>query len=390
MITLYECKESLLPLIMKKIPIMIQEHIQDMVIKIENFYEVIEDIEAYRTSLYSVCTKVVGTLFKENDEYVTALQEIEQTGYEIGVYFGEVREISRETLIQITHNIRVRSFDYVCHVLNYHLADPKERSFLIARFNEILNIRFTSCVNGFLFAKDKVIHHLHDQKLAVMGQMAAGMAHEIRNPLCSIKGFQQLMKQLLVNKKDSRSDFLNYIDICIDEINKVESLVSDFLILARKGEGQKNKWETVNLNDVIQKVHDLSTYFAVEKNGTVHLCMSPTPLFIKGVSSHIEQIVLNIVKNGISALKSDGLLFITLYPSIDNKEAVLTFIDNGIGIPEGELHKIFDPFFTTKEDGTGLGLCICKGLVEEMKGSIMIQSKEKEGTTVEIRLPLVT
>ncbi|BAU27779.1 two-component system sporulation sensor kinase A [Aneurinibacillus soli] len=390
MITLYECKESLLPLIIKKIPIMIQAHLQDMIKEIENFHEVIEDIEAYRISLYSVCTTVVGTLFKENDEYVKALQQIEQAGYEIGVYFGEVRQISRETLIQITHNIRVNSFEHVCYVMNHHLSDPKERTFLIARFNEILNTRFTSCINGFLFAKDKVINHLHNQKLSIMGQMAAGMAHEIRNPLCSIKGFQQLMKQLLLNETEDRKDFLNYIDICIDEISQVENLVSDFLILARKGESQKSKWEKVNLNHVIQKVHDLSTYFAVEKNVTIHLYMPKASVFVQGVSSHIEQIVLNIIKNGISALKPEGILFITLDHSMDNKEAVLTFVDNGIGIPESQLSKIFDPFFTTKEEGTGLGLCICKGLVEEMKGSITIQSKEKEGTTVEIRVPLVT
>lgn len=390
MIKLHECKEQLLPLIIGKIPVMIQTHLQDMLGKIENFPEVIEDIEAYRTSLYSVCTTVIGTLFKENDEYVKALQQIEQTGYEVGVYFGEVKRMNKETLLQMTHSIRVHSFEHVCYVMNCHLPHPEERTFLITRFNEILNMRFTSCINGFLFAKDKVINHLHNQKLSIMGQMAAGMAHEIRNPLCSIKGFQQFMKQLVLKETENQKSFLNYIDICIDEISKLEKLVSDFLLLARKGESQKHRWEKVSLNKVAQKVHDLATYFAVEKNVTLYLCMSSDALFIQGISSYIEQIMLNIIKNGISALKPGGILFITLYPSIDNKEVVLTFVDNGIGIPESELSRIFEPFFTTKEEGTGLGLCICKGLIEEMKGSIAIQSKEEEGTTVEIRLPLVT
>jgi signal transduction histidine kinase len=389
MIKIYECKKKLLCLIIEKIPFMIEAHLQDMLEKIENFHEVIEDIEAYRTSLYSVYTTVAGILFKENDEYVKALQQIEKTGYKVGLYFGEVREVSRETFLELTHSIRIHSFEHVCYLINCHLSHPEERSFLISRFFEILSARFNSCVNGFLFAKDKLINHLHNQKLSIMGQMAAGMAHEIRNPLCSIKGFQQLMEQMVLDKTANTNDFLNYIDICISEITKVENLVSDFLLLARKGDRKKNGWEKVNINEVFQKVYDLSTYFALEKNVNLHLSLPLTTLFTYGISSYIEQIMLNIIKNSISALNPGGILLINLYPSIDSKEAVLTFVDNGIGIPESQINRIFDPFFTTKEEGTGLGLSICKRLVEEMKGSIIIQSKEKEGTTVEIRLPLV-
>ncbi|MED0766256.1 HAMP domain-containing sensor histidine kinase, partial [Aneurinibacillus thermoaerophilus] len=268
-------------------------------------------------------------------------------------------------------------------------SKPEERSFLISRLFEILNARFNSCVNGFLSAKDKQIHYLHNQKLSIMGQMAAGMAHEIRNPLCSIKGFQQLMKRMVLNKTANTNNFLNYIDICINEITKIENLVSDFLLLARKGDSRKRSWEKVNINQIFQKVHALAACFALEKNVTLHLSLPSTTLFTYGISSYIEQIMLNIIKNSISALHPGGLLLINLYPSIDSKEAILTFVDNGIGIPENHINKIFEPFFTTKEDGTGLGLSICKRLVEEMRGSILIQSKEKEGTTVEIRLPLV-
>jgi signal transduction histidine kinase len=375
MIEIYECKEKLLCLIIDKIPIMIEAHLQDMLEKIENFHEVIEDIETYRTSLYSVYTTVAGILFKENDEYVKALQQIEKTGYKVGLYFGEVREMSRETFLELTYSIRIHSFERMCYLINCHLSHPEERSFLISRFFEILNARFNSCVNGFLFAKDKQINRLHNQKLSIMGQMAAGMAHEIRNPLCSIKGFQQLMKQMVLDKTANTNDFLNYIDICISEITKVENLVSDFLLLARKGDSKKTRWEKVNINKVFQKVYDLATCFALEKNVNLHLSLPLTTLFTHGISSYIEQIMLNIIKNSISALNPGGILLINLYPSIDSKEAVLTFVDNGIGIPESQINRIFEPFFTTKEEGTGLGLSICKRLVEEMKGSIVIQSR---------------
>ncbi|GEN35228.1 sensor histidine kinase [Aneurinibacillus danicus] len=390
MIKTHKYKEKLLYLIIEKIPSMIEAHLQDMLQKIENFHNVIGDIEAYRTSLYSVYTTVAGILFKEDEEYAEALQQLEKTGYEVGLYFGEVKEMNREIFLQLTYSIRIYSFDYVCSLINAHLSEPEERSFLTSRFFEILNARFNSCVNGFLFAKDKQIHHLHNQKLSIMGQMAAGMAHEIRNPLCSIKGFQQLMKRMVLNETTNTNDFLNYIDICINEITKVEDLVSDFLLLARKGDSKKSNWEIVNINQIFRKVHDLATCFALEKSVTLHLSLPSTTLFTYGISSYIEQIMLNIIKNSISALNPGGILLINLYPSIDSKEAVLTFVDNGIGIPESHMNKIFEPFFTTKEDGIGLGLSICKRLVEEMQGNILIQSKEKEGTTVEIRLPLVS
>jgi two-component system sporulation sensor kinase A len=390
MIKTHKYKEKLLYLIIEKIPSMIEAHLQDMLQKIENFHIVIGDIEAYRTSLYSVYTTVAGILFKEDEEYAEALQQLEKTGYEVGLYFGEVKEMNREIFLQLTYSIRIYSFDYVCSLINAHLSEPEERSFLTSRFFEILNARFNSCVNGFLFAKDKQIHHLHNQKLSIMGQMAAGMAHEIRNPLCSIKGFQQLMKRMVLNDTTNTNDFLNYIDICINEITKVEDLVSDFLLLARKGDSKKSNWETVNINQIFRKVYDLATCFALEKSVTLHLSLPSTTLFTYGISSYIEQIMLNIIKNSISALNPGGILLINLYPSIDSKEAVLTFVDNGIGIPESHMNKIFEPFFTTKEDGIGLGLSICKRLVEEMQGNILIQSKEKEGTTVEIRLPSVS
>ncbi|MBN6186138.1 HAMP domain-containing histidine kinase [Aneurinibacillus sp. BA2021] len=387
--TLYECKKKLLSLIVDKIPVMIEAHIGDMAGKMGNFREVIGDMESYRDSLYQVYTKVASTLFKDEQEYIQALRQIEETGYEVGVYFGEVKEVKRKELLYITHSIRVHSFEYVSDIINCYVTDPKERSFFISRFIEILNVRFNSCIEGFLFTKDKVIDHLHNQKLSIMGQMAAGMAHEIRNPLCSIKGFQQLMKQLICSQAESRESLLNYIDICIDEINKVENLVSDFLILARKGESQRSNWGKVNVNETFQKVHEISAYFAREKNVMIHLSMFSAPLFIEGSTSYIEQIILNIIKNSVSALDVGGILLIMVYPSTDRKEVVLTFIDNGTGIPKSQLSKVFEPFYTTKEEGTGLGLPICKGLVEEMKGSIAIESREKIGTTVKIRLPLL-
>ncbi|GED17776.1 sensor histidine kinase [Aneurinibacillus migulanus] len=384
-----ECRNTLLPLIIEKIPRMIEAHLQDMERNVTNFQEAIGDMHEYAASLQSVYTTVAAMLFEDEEEYKKCIQRIEREGYEVGIYFGEVKEMNREVVLQLTHNIRMNSFGYVCDLINQHVHDPEVRSLLPSRFVDILNTRFYGYINGFLFAKDKMITHLHNQKVLIMGQMAAGMAHEIRNPLCSLKGFQQLMKQMAADRSESMGDFLNYIDICIDEITKVENLVSDFLLLARKNDAQKNRWETINLNKLFKKVYHLSAYCVLEGSVDIRLSLPSTDIFVQGIPSYIEQIILNITKNSISAMDSEGILCVSLSPSVDDKQVVLTFTDNGVGIPKRQLSRIFDPFFTTKEEGTGLGLCICKRLVEEMKGSIYVRSKEKEGTVVEIRLPLV-
>ncbi|ERI09810.1 ATPase/histidine kinase/DNA gyrase B/HSP90 domain protein [Aneurinibacillus aneurinilyticus ATCC 12856] len=385
-----EYRNTLLPLIIRKIPRMIEAHLQDMERNITNFQEAIGDIHEYAASLESVYVAVATMLFESEKEYKKCIQQIEEDGYEVGVYFGEVKEMNREVVLQLTHSIRTNSFGYVCDLINQNVPDPETRSLLTSRFVDILNTRFYGYINGFLFAKDKMITHLHNQKISIMGQMAAGMAHEIRNPLCSIKGFQQLIRQMAADRSESMGDFLNYIDICIEEITKVENLVSDFLLLARKNDTQKNRWETINLNELFKKVYHLSAYFVLEGSLDIRLSLPSVNIFVRGIPSYIEQIILNITKNSISAMDSGGVLLVSLSPSEDGKQVVLTFADNGVGIPERQLSKIFDPFFTTKEEGTGLGLCICKRLIEEMNGSINVQSKEKEGTVVEIRLPLVT
>jgi signal transduction histidine kinase len=382
-------REILLPLFIEHVPVMIEKHIQDMRGKADNFERYIGNADMYAASLQPVYIEIAKILFEDDGQYHKSLKEIEKTGYRVGLHFGETKAVSREMILQIMHSIRVHSFEHVCQLINYHVSDEDARSLLISRLMEVLNVRFNGFIHGFLFSKDKMISHLHNQKVSIMGQMAAGMAHEIRNPLCALKGFQQLMKQMVTQNQVNQEEFLLYIDICIDEINKVEMLVSDFLWLARKSSRNEKQWKKIHLNEVLQKVYEICACFVLENSIHLQLDMPKDAVFIWGVASYIEQIILNIVKNSVSAMEDGGVLQVMLTCVPDQNEGILQFIDNGVGIPEEEIGKVFDPFFTTKEEGAGLGLAICKQLVEEMHGTITIQSKKGEGTKVEIRFPLV-
>lgn len=113
-----ECRNTLLPLIIEKIPRMIEAHLQDMERNVTNFQEAIGDMHEYAASLQSVYTTVAAMLFEDEEEYKKCIQRIEREGYEVGIYFGEVKEMNREVVLQLTHNIRMNSFGYVCDLIN--------------------------------------------------------------------------------------------------------------------------------------------------------------------------------------------------------------------------------------------------------------------------------
>lgn len=235
---------------------------------------------------------------------------------------------------------------------------------------------------------NQITHNLHQQKISIMGQMAAGMAHEIRNPLTSIRGFTQFMKKGVEEGNIDPETFLQYLDICQEEIKAIEGLVANFLILARKNEVAMSQNKPVHLQTVLHRVHELSKHFVIEKDVFLTFRYDDESCVVLGVETHIEQIALNLVKNAIDAVSFGGK--VSLRTSVDNaaKQAIISIQDNGAGIPEERMQHLFEPFYTTKEKGTGIGLSVCKKLLEEMAGSIAIHSEEGFGTTAIVRLPL--
>lgn len=214
------------------------------------------------------------------------------------------------------------------------------------------------------------------EKLSVVGQLAAGVAHEIRNPLTSIKGFIQLLQ--------SEEEKPFYTDVVLSEIDRLEEIVKGFLSLAKP---QPPHREEVNIKILLQDVIRLFNSQAILKN--VEIVQEPSKDLptIYCDSNQIKQVFINILQNAVEAMPNGGL--ITIQSSQQNdKSAKFRFIDQGSGITKDRIKSIGEPFYSTKEKGTGLGLLISHKIVQEHGGTLNIESIINQGTTVDVILPI--
>jgi two-component system sporulation sensor kinase A len=213
------------------------------------------------------------------------------------------------------------------------------------------------------------------EKLSVVGQLAAGIAHEIRNPLTAIKGFTQLLNE------ERQGDFA---DVILTELERIEDIVNDLLVLAKP---QITEMEETNLITVVKSVITLLNSQAVMGNIMIELTQAQCSFNVKCERDKIKQVLINIIKNSIEAMPMGGKINVDIRQ--DNNFVIISVEDEGIGIPEERLAKLGEPFYSTKEKGTGLGIMICKKIIKNHGGNLYIHSKENEGTTVRITLPLV-
>ncbi|MGD7062094.1 CheR family methyltransferase [Bacillus altitudinis] len=217
---------------------------------------------------------------------------------------------------------------------------------------------------------------MKSEMLSAVGQLAAGIAHEIRNPLTSLKGFLQLMIQSKKYQKD-------YADVMMSEFNRLESIINEFLVLSRS---KSVKFEPVNVNLLLEEVIMVVESQAVLKGVSIQKNLAPSLPHIQGIPNELKQVFLNILKNGIEAM--DGVTGVIQVTSLwKNEQMMLIFEDQGKGIPEDEIGKLGEPFYTTKEKGTGLGLMMTIKIIESHGGTIRFESKSFEGTRVIITFP---
>ncbi|MDQ0219829.1 PAS domain S-box protein [Peribacillus cavernae] len=216
---------------------------------------------------------------------------------------------------------------------------------------------------------------IQSEKMAVVTQMSAAIAHEVRNPLTSISGFIQLLKE----HKQLNEE---YIDVVFSEIERIELVLSEMLVLSKP---QILSFTKFDLAKAIDHVVALIRTEANMKSIELELHASSRPIWVFGEENRLKQVFINIIKNAIEAIDTGGN--IQIYYAED-KEFVSVYIkDNGAGIPKDILNMIGQPFYTSKEKGTGLGLTICFKIIESHNGKIHITSESGIGTTFEVILP---
>jgi len=220
------------------------------------------------------------------------------------------------------------------------------------------------------------------KRLVALGKLSAGIAHEIRNPLSSIRGLAQFVYNSF-SKIDERKEDLNTIIQEVDRLNKLVVQVLDFAKL------KKPNLTFFSLNDLIKKITELFKLEIRNKQIKFNLELSPDISQIQADEDQVRQILMNVIINAIQAIPKKGEIKIKTEKALLRGEPAIKLIieDSGIGIPEKDFNQIFDPFFSTKEKGSGLGLSIVYKLVEAHHGEIKVESKEEEGTKFIIFLP---
>ncbi|WP_186445524.1 PAS domain-containing sensor histidine kinase [Paenibacillus cremeus] len=235
----------------------------------------------------------------------------------------------------------------------------------------------------FGIAKDITEHKrtaellLKSEKLSIVGQLAAGVAHEIRNPLTSLKGFVQLLQM-------KTGGFREYFEIMLSELDRINCIVSEFMVIAKP---QVVQFEIKDLRKILQDVIALLDTQAILNNVQIHSEIDEDIPLIHCEENQLKQVFINILKNAIEAMPEGGDVVVQM--KADEGSIDIRFVDQGCGISEERLALLGEPFYTTKEKGTGLGLMVSHKIIEGHQGKLQVQSQIDVGTTVHLHLPIL-
>jgi PAS domain S-box-containing protein len=221
------------------------------------------------------------------------------------------------------------------------------------------------------------------ERLSSLGNLAAGVAHEIRNPLNAISITAQRLKSEFIPQKD-RKEYDSFTQIILNEIKRLDSIINQFLSLAK---AQKLNLIPTDMSKLLNEVTDLAEVEAKEKGIQVTRSLKNLPT-MRVDPDELKKAVLNIMRNGIQATPSGGSLHVRSYLIEKQKDVIIEIEDSGYGISREKLSKIFQPYFSTKEKGTGLGLSIGYRIISDHKGKIEVKSEEGKGTVFRIKLPV--
>lgn len=215
------------------------------------------------------------------------------------------------------------------------------------------------------------------EKLKIISDLAASVAHEVRNPLQVTRGFLQL----LAGRADEKNK--PYFDLASNELDRASDIITDFLTFAKP---EIDTIRLLNISEELKKIEAMMMPMVAMHGGILHFS-SQDNLYFYGNSSKLKQALINIIKNSIEAIKPDGRIEVKAQSEHD--QVVVQITDNGVGMDEEEVSKLGVPFFSTKSKGTGLGLMVTFRIIEVMNGTIKIRSAKGKGTEFTIRFPQV-
>lgn len=268
--------------------------------------------------------------------------------------------------------------------MTFEETDPDNNNTWLTVLNPLVEEGVTNSLIGFSadITERKLAEKsiLNREKLALLGELSAGIGHEIKNPLTSIKGFIKIMKE---NKGNMTEDYFKIIE---GELESIERVTEELMMLARPQAHEKIE---VNLNFLLKDVVSMLQFGSSNQRIKINLRSNNTHIYINGVKEQLRQMLYNVIENAIESMehKEDGTIQIDCN-KLENK-ILIQIVDEGCGISEDSLKTLGEPFYTTKTKGTGLGLMIARRIIKNHNGNMKIESELEKGTTILISLPVL-
>lgn len=369
------------------------------VIDVSKHAQMQKELEIYRQELETLVEKRTTELKRANERFYTAFNAspgfmiilndrekivdvnssfLKLTGWSkedaIGSRVNELNLCSRKAARDIG-----RSFRRQGHIKNqevtFQTKDNQTRTGLLSAERIVLDgsIHMLTLVTDVTDMKVMEREMLRLDRLNLVGQMAAGISHEVRNPMTTVRGFLQMLR-----KKEDCKQFLEYFDLMISELDRANSIISEFLSVAKT---KQSCCVEADLNGIIMTLEPLLITDAVVKGMEIRLDLGAIPKLCLN-EKEIRQLLLNLVRNGIEAMAQAGAVTIRTY--MENQQVILAVQDQGPGILPHILNRLGTPFLTSKANGTGLGLAVCYSIAERHNAKIQVTTSSS-GTTVFVK-----
>lgn len=293
-------------------------------------------------------------------------------------------EVLPEEILDLSTELRPGEPDVIAEEIECRLADGRSL-FLDVTISTLQDDEGKSTGHIILFRDTTEVQALKKEvettrRLASLGRLAAGIAHEIRNPLSSIKGFATYFREKYADQAEER----NTAEIMIKEVDRLNRVISQLLEFARPLALQKKR---VSLKTLLQHSLKMVERQAASRGVVVNTDLAPSSGDIEVDLDKITQVLLNLYLNALEAMDRGGTLSVTCSEEEENRRVKVSVTDTGTGIAAQDLEHVFDPYFTTKQTGTGLGLAIVHKIVEAHGGEVRVESETGRGTTVTLFLP---
>lgn len=341
------------------------------------------DINMYFICIFLILMVIVYFILKRGlikvlnplNEIISGFNEVSNGNFDIKLKASDQSDLG----------VLIERFNYMTNQLSMLFERLSETSEQFGTMNKGITPmhRFEEAIDDMeqILQRSKLQRELQRaEKMNAIGQLAASVAHEIRNPMTVVKGFLQIF----LAKDEMSEEERMYIKLMIEEMSRAETIINDYLSLAKP---DIEETEKVDAGELASKVLDLMNSYAMMSKNIQVVSDLHNGVFIKGSMSELKQVLINILKNGIEAMKDGGTLSLNVYK--EKEYGVFEIGDTGIGMSEEELERLGTAFYSLKEKGTGIGMMVCYQVVERMKGKIDVESESGIGTIFRISIPII-